>query len=135
GLEAAAEANGTTLGKWLFPSTVGTMLDASNIRRAFRRLSGLAGLESVSPHDLRHTFGSTLATRELPQYVQQQMGHRDINTTIQTYGSAFAARPKRGVGLLAGGMLRVERRADGCKVVAIGRGKTRGEVVSHGKDE
>src|SRR5215813_6283030 len=117
GLEAAAAANGKKLERWLFPSTVGTMLDASGIRRAFRRLSALAGLESVSPHDLRHTFGSTLATRELPQYVQQQMGHRDINTTIQTYGAAFQARPKRGVGLMDEGMLRVRRRADGCKVV------------------
>src|SRR5262247_1693592 len=135
GLERATAETGRPLARWLFPSTAGTMLDASNIRRAFRRLSELAGLESVSPHDLRHTFGSTLATRELPPYVQQQMGHRDINTTIQTYGSAFNARPRRGVALLDDGMLRVTRRADGCKVVAIGRGRSRGEGVSHGKDE
>ena len=135
GLEAAAAERGINVGRWLFPSAAGTLLDASNVRRAFRRLSEKAGLEPVSPHDLRHTFGSTLATRELPQYIQQQMGHRDINTTIQTYGAAFQARPKRGVGLMDEGMLRVRRRADGCKVVAIGRGTTRGEGVSDGKDE
>ena len=30
-----------------------------------------AGLGHVTPHDLHHTFGSTLVTEELPQYVQQ----------------------------------------------------------------
>jgi len=126
GLEAAAAATGKKLGRWLFPSAAGTPLDAHNVRRALRRLSKLAGLEStVSPHDLRHTFGSTLATTELPQYVQQQMGHRDINTTIGTYGSAFQARPKRGVALLDDGMVRVVKRSRGDKVVTLGRGKTR----------
>jgi integrase len=126
GLELAAKAAGRKLGKWLFPSEAGTPLDAHNVRRTFRRLSRAAGLEQhVTPHDLRHTFGSTLAATELPQYVQQQMGHRDISTTIGTYGSAFAARPKRGVAALDDGMVEVVRRSRGDKVVTIGRGKTR----------
>lgn len=125
GLEAAAAASGTKLGRWLFPSEAGTPLDAGNVRRALRRLSKAAGLEPVTPQDLRHTFGSTLATVELPQYVQQQMGHKDINTTMRIYGSAFHARPKRGVALMDDGMLRVARRSSGDRVVTIGRGRTR----------
>jgi len=134
GLEIAAAAAGRSLGRWLFPSLAGTVLDAHNVRRALRRLSGVAGLEPVTPQDLRHTFGSTLATTELPQYVQQQMGHRDITTTIGTYGSAFQARPTRGVALLDDAMLRVARRARGDKVVTLGRGRTRDAAGSGGKD-
>jgi integrase len=132
GLERAAAATGRPLARWLFPSTAGTLLDAANIRRALRRLARRAGLAAVSPQDLRHTFGSTLATRELPQYVQQQLGHRDITTTIGTYGSAFQARPRVGVALLDDGMLRVARRPRGDKVVTLGHGRTRQEVVSDG---
>jgi len=131
-LEKAAAASGKKRGRWLFPSTAGTPLDAHNVRRALRRLSKVAGLEHVTPHDLRHTFGSTLALTELPQYVQQQMGHRDINTTIGTYGSAFQARPKRGVRAMDEGMRGVSQRASGDKVVTIGRGRTRGEEVTDG---
>jgi len=134
GLERAAAETGRPLTRWLFPSTAGTMLDAANIRRALRRLARRAGLPPVSPQDLRHTFGSTLATTELPQYVQQQMGHRDITTTIGTYGGAFHARPRRGVALLDDGMLRVCRRAGGDKVVTLGRGRTREGSGSNGKD-
>jgi integrase len=125
GLEVAATTLGRTLGRWLFPSEAGTPLDAHNVRRVFRRLSNAAGLEHVTPQDLRHTFGSTLATTELPQYVQQQMGHRDINTTIGTYGSAFHARPTRGVALLDDDMVRVLKRSRGDKVVTLARGKSR----------
>ena len=125
GLEAAAADAGRKVGKWLFPSEAGTPLDAANVRRALRRLSKAAGLEPVTPQDLRHTFGSTLATTELPQYVQQQMGHKDINTTIGTYGSAFNARPRRGVALMDDGMLRVARRRSGDRVVTLARGRTR----------
>jgi len=124
GLELASAGKKTV--KWLFPSEVGTPLDAHNVRRVFRRLSKAAGLERVTPHDLRHTFGSTLAATELPQYVQQQMGHRDISTTMGTYGSAFNARPKRGVSALDDGMSRgLTRRSRGDKVVTLGRGRTR----------
>ena len=124
GLELAATTAGRPVGRWLFPSEEGTPLDAANVRRALRRLSTVAGLERVTPQDMRHTFGSTLATTELPQYVQQQMGHRDIATTMGVYGSAFHARPKRGVALMDDGMLRVLKRS-GDKVVTLARGKSR----------
>src|SRR5215470_4778724 len=94
GLEVSANRGGGKIGKWLFPSEAGTPLDHANVRRALRRLSKTAGLErALCPQDLRHTFGSTLATVELPQYVQAQMGHKDLSTTKQIYGSAFKPRP------------------------------------------
>jgi integrase len=105
GLKRAALATGTPLAPWLFPSLKGTALDARNVRRALARCARKAGLGSVTPQDLRHTFGSTLAARgESPQYVQQQMGHASVQLTIDTYGSAFAARPHFGVAALDDGM-------------------------------
>jgi len=130
GLEVAAAAGAVKIGKWLFPSEVGTPLDHANVRRALRRLSIAAGLERVSPQDLRHTFGSTLATVELPQYVQAQMGHKDLSTTMLIYGSAFKPRPRRGVALMDDGMFRVTKRSRGDRVVTLARGRTREEVLT-----
>jgi integrase len=105
GLKRAALATGTPLAPWLFPSRAASPLEARNVRRALARCAEKAGLGHVTPHDLRHTFGSTLAARgESPQYVQQQMGHASVQITIDTYGSAFAARPHFGVTALDDGM-------------------------------
>ena len=131
GLEVSANRGGGKIGRWLFPSEAGTPLDHANVRRALRRLSKTAGLErAVCPQDLRHTFGSTLATVELPQYVQAQMGHKDLSTTMQIYGSAFKPRPRRGVALMDDGMLRVTKRSRGDRVVTLARGRTREEVLT-----
>src|SRR5262249_35911279 len=123
-LKRAALERGQPLARWLFPSQAGTPLDARNVRRAVARFARKAGLGRVTPHDLRHTFGSTLATEELPQYVQQQMGHASVQITIDTYGSAFRAKPRTGVALLDRGMAEapVARggRRSGSKVVATG---------------
>src|SRR5262245_11201592 len=129
GLKRAALERGQPLGRWLFPSRAGTPLDARNVRRALARFARKAGLGHVTPHDLRHTFGSTLATEELPQYVQQQMGHASVQITIDTYGSAFRAKPRTGVALLDRGMSEAPRgagaRRNGSKVVA-NAGRRRG---------
>jgi integrase len=105
GLKRAALAAGGTLAPWLFPSRDGGPLDASNVRRVLRRVALKAGLGGVSPHDLRHTFGDTLARRETPQYVQQQLGHRDVGFTLRTYASLSRAEPlSGGVAALDSGM-------------------------------
>src|SRR5262249_60248868 len=87
---------------------------------------------SGAPHALCHTFGSTLATEELPQYVQQQMGHASVQITIDTYGSAFRAKPRTGVALLDRGMAEAPvargARRNGSKVVANG-GRRSGDAA------
>jgi integrase len=46
-----------------------------------------AGLRKFRFHDLRHTFGSLLIQAGVsPAYVQNQMGHRSIQITIDVYG-------------------------------------------------
>jgi integrase len=103
-----ALARGIALGPWLFASETGGPLDPSNVRRTLRRVAALAGLGRVSPHDLRHTFGDTLARTQSPQYVQQQLGHRDVGFTIRTYASLSKAEPRDGgVAQLDVGMPRI----------------------------
>jgi integrase len=105
GLKRAILAAGATPGPWLFPSRDGGPLDASNVRRVLRRVALKAGLGSVSPHDLRHTFGDVLARTQSAQYVQQQLGHRDVGFTLRTYASLSRAEPRDGgVAALDSGM-------------------------------
>jgi integrase len=100
-LRRHAMRTGRPLGDWLFPSQTGGLLEARNVRRALARVALRAGLGYMTPHDLRHTFGSTLvAAGESMVYVQQQMGHASIQITIDTYGSALPVTPRHGVALL-----------------------------------
>jgi len=73
---------------WVFPSKKGTPLSADNFRRrVWRRLFAYAGLPYVRIHDLRHTFATLLlAEGESIAYVQQQLGHTSIRTTVDRYG-------------------------------------------------
>jgi site-specific recombinase XerD len=51
-----------------------------HVRRASRR----AGLRSIGPHALRHTFCSHLAMRGAPpRAIQELAGHRSLNTTLR----------------------------------------------------
>jgi integrase len=66
----------------VFPSTVGTPLDDSRLRRRFYRALERAGLKRIRFHDLRHSFG-TLAVQVFPlSDVRAYMGHADIQTTM-----------------------------------------------------
>ncbi|WP_341481479.1 tyrosine-type recombinase/integrase [Salinibacter ruber] len=49
--------------EWLFPTSEGTQVDTSHLRRSVKRYAREAGLEEVeriSPHTLRHTFATKL---------------------------------------------------------------------------
>ena len=94
--------DGTPVVKWLFPSEAGTMLDGRNVRRTLVRLSRKLEVgRSVRPHDLRHTFGSQLiAAGKSPVYVQRQMGHASVATTVDLYGSGLPLEDRSGVDVL-----------------------------------
>jgi integrase len=72
----------------VFVSRKGTPLSDSNIRkRVWYKVLAQAGLPRIRIHDLRHTF----ATRLLEEgqhlaYVQQQLRHASIKTTVDIYG-------------------------------------------------
>lgn len=65
-----------------------------SVQDAFGRVIASTGLPAhLTPHALRHTFASThLALGAPVQWVQQQLGHAHISTTVGTYGSWLQAR-------------------------------------------
>ena len=80
---------------------LGTVLDASRLRKRFQKAAEGAGLRPVRFHDLRHTFGTRMAAAGAPmRAIQEWMGHRDSRTTSlyadyapdASQGAAWAAR-------------------------------------------
>ena len=84
--EQAAEFG---LSKLVFTSPQGCMLNRHNVRgRGHARTVRNADLPpKLRLHDLRHTAATLwLAAGESIYFVQQQLGHADIQTTIDLYG-------------------------------------------------
>jgi integrase len=79
--QATGEPDGDAL---VFAGPNGEPLDKSSILRRFRRALKAAGLDETHRfHDLRHTFGTTMAAAGVPlRTLQEWMGHRDIQTTM-----------------------------------------------------
>jgi integrase len=72
---------------WVFCSAVGTPLDESNVRKAYKRILEAAELRHRRIHDLRHTFASLLIQQgESLVYVKEQMGQASIQITVDIYG-------------------------------------------------
>jgi integrase len=56
--------------------------DASKLRRRFKAALRRAGVRDVRFHDLRHTFGTSMASAGAPlRAVQEWLGHRDYRAT------------------------------------------------------
>jgi integrase len=71
----------------VFASTVGTPLDAHNVRRDFRQVINAAGIEgSWSPRELRHTFVSIMSEEGVPvEEIARLAGHSNTRTTETIY--------------------------------------------------
>ena len=62
---------------------LGTVLDPSKLRKRFRAAVRRAGVRPVRFHDLRHTFGTQMATAGAPmRAIQEWLGHSDLRTTL-----------------------------------------------------
>ena len=72
---------------FVFPSAVGTPLDASNVHHQFKKLLARAGLPSTHrPHDLRHSTATYLLAAGVPaRVVMELLGHSQITLTLNTY--------------------------------------------------
>jgi integrase len=71
----------------VFASLVGTALDASNVRREFRKITEAAGLSvGWAPRDLRHTFVSLMSADGVPiEEIARLAGHNQTSTTELVY--------------------------------------------------
>jgi integrase len=75
-------------GGLVFSSAVGTQLDAANVRREFRKVALLAGLEAENwtPRELRHSFASLLSDSGMPiEQISRLMGHNGTAVTELVY--------------------------------------------------
>ena len=83
------QAHAGALSPLVFTSPRGSMLDRHNVRRRGHdnALRDACLPSAVRLHDLRHTAATLwLAAGESIYFVQQQLGHKDIQTTIDLYG-------------------------------------------------
>ena len=71
----------------VFVSSIGTPLDASNVRREFRKITEAAGLGAGwAPRDLRHTFVSLMSADGVPiEEIARLAGHNQTATTELVY--------------------------------------------------
>ena len=71
---------------FVFTTTTGRPLDASNVTRQFHGLLETNGLPRMRFHDLRHACASfLLAEGESLRVVMEQLGHSQIGLTMNTY--------------------------------------------------
>ena len=72
----------------MFASSIGTELDAANVRRSFRRVLRTAGLDphAWTPRELRHSFVSLLSADGVSLAdIADLCGHSGISVTERVY--------------------------------------------------
>lgn len=72
----------------VFPSRSGTVADAANVRRAFRKVTAAAGLDPAAwtPRELRHSFVSLMSDAGVPlERISQLVGHSGTTVTEEVY--------------------------------------------------
>lgn len=75
---------------FLFADATGDPLSERNVQRSLDSILTAAGLPHYSLHELRHTFGSILASSGVPIHVLQALlGHESSATTARFYLHAF----------------------------------------------
>ena len=71
----------------VFCTSVGTPLDAANVRRSFRRITNAAGLgTNWTPRELRHSFVSIMSDNGVTiEQIADLVGHRTTIVTQKVY--------------------------------------------------
>jgi len=70
----------------VFSTEIGTLVDPSNFRREFKKLTRTAGLGDWSPYELRHSAVSLLVAAGVPlDQVADLAGHKDAKTLLGVY--------------------------------------------------
>ena len=70
----------------VFTTTIGTIIEPSNLRRSFNRAIELAGVRQIRFHDLRHTCASLLLAQGVSmRVVMEILGHATMSITSDLY--------------------------------------------------
>jgi len=71
---------------FVFTTTTGTPIEPRNYNRAFKALVASAGLDPLTPHELRHSMSTILMSLGVPPVVVSQLlGHADPSVTLRWY--------------------------------------------------
>jgi len=74
----------------IFPSSIGTPMNPSNLRKDFNQLLGQAGLQKIRFHDLRHSAASLMLNNGIPVIVVSKiLGHSKPSVTLDVYGHLY----------------------------------------------
>lgn len=80
-------------GDLVFPSTVGTLQDPTNYRKAWRKALEGSELEGVTPYVLRKTVGTLVARAEGVAAASAQLGHSSERVTSAHYVERLKVAP------------------------------------------
>ncbi len=70
----------------VFPTTIGTPMSPSNLRRDLNALTEAAGLGRWSPNELRHSAASLLSASGVPlEQIADLLGHTDTRMLLKHY--------------------------------------------------
>ena len=72
----------------MFGTSNGTELDSQNVRRSFRRIVTVAGLDASqwTPREMRHSFVSLLSDSGMPlEHISRLVGHSGTAVTEAVY--------------------------------------------------
>ena len=79
----------------VFPSSVGSYTDHSNVRQVMDRLIRQAGVTRIRVHDMRHTAASTMIQRgDDVVLVADVLGHKDPAMTLRVYSHVSKSHRK-----------------------------------------
>ena len=85
----------------VFPSSVGTPLDGSNVTHRLQKILAGAGLPRQRFHDLRHCCASLLLAQHVPmRVVMEILGHSQIALTMDTYSHVMPVLRNEAAGLM-----------------------------------
>lgn len=74
----------------LFTSKNDTLVFTNNVNYRLKKILKAMGIEDISSHSLRHTFGTRCIEAGMRAVtVQRLLGHKDISVTLNTYTTVF----------------------------------------------
>ena len=75
----------------LFLSPNGRLVDGRNVNRLLKKRLKELGIEGITTHSLRHTYGTRCVEAGMRAVaLQRLMGHTDVSVTLNTYTSVFS---------------------------------------------
>ena len=79
----------------VFPTPLGTPLDASNVRKYFREVCDTAGVRPRRIHDWRVTAASWLADLNIHPDTARRVTRHSQSSTIMEYYTKSSSEPRR----------------------------------------